>query len=245
MQSKIRKATRYPTVVLLVVLLTIVVMMGFVVPQIVGFIINMKMELPFYTSALIDTSSFFQHYWWAILGAPVIVFIFVKTMSKVSDDFRYKVHELMLRLPIMGPLIRKITIARYSQTFGALFAAGIDIINALKSARQTVNNMVLLEALERVERFIQSGQPVSEAFNSSGEFPSMVVRMLKIGEESGNLTVVLEQISEFYSKDVDEAVEGMIAMIEPGLTALLGGMILWIAAGVFGPIYSSFENIDF
>ena len=103
----------------------------------------------------------------------------------------------------------------------------------------------MIEAMERVESYIQEGQAVSQAFNSTGEFPSMVIRMLKIGEESGGLTAVLEQVSEFYTKDVDEAVDGMIAMIEPGLTALLGGMILWIAAGVFGPIYSSFQNIQF
>lgn len=244
-QSKIRKATRYPMIVMAVVFVTIVVMMGYVVPQIVGFIVNMDMELPWYTTALIKTSEFFQSYWWAVLSGPVILFIIVRMICKASDDFAYRVDSMFLRMPVMGPLIRKITIARYSQTFGALFAAGIDILNALKSSRETVKNRVMLEALGRVEKFVQAGMPVSEAFNASGEFPSMVVRMIRIGEESGNLTVVLEQVSEFYTKDVDEAVEGMIAAIEPTLTALLGGIILWIAAGVFGPIYSSFENIDF
>ena len=244
-QSKIRKATRYPMIVMAVVFVTIVVMMGYVVPQIVGFIINMDMELPWYTSALISTSEFFQSYWWAVIATPIIFIVVTKTLSKASDDFAYRVDSMFLRMPVMGPLIRKITIARYSQTFGALFAAGIDILNALRSARETVKNRVMLEALERVEKFVQAGMPVSEAFNASGEFPSMVVRMIRIGEESGNLTVVLEQVSEFYTKDVDEAVEAMIAAIEPTLTALLGGIILWIAAGVFGPIYSSFENIDF
>ena len=245
MQSKIKKATRYPMVVMVVVFVTVVVMMGFVVPQIVGFIKNLKQELPFYTTALIDTSEFFQHYWWVIIGLPILGGIFIKVMRGVSHTFKYQTDFLLLNSPIFGDLIRKITIARYSQTFGALFAAGIDIVNALRAARQTVNNLVMIEAMERVESYIQEGQAVSQAFNSTGEFPSMVIRMLKIGEESGGLTAVLEQVSEFYTKDVDEAVDGMIAMIEPGLTALLGGMILWIAAGVFGPIYSSFQNIQF
>ncbi len=245
MQSKIRKATRYPMIVCLVVFVTIVVMMGYVVPQIVGFIRNLDQELPFYTTALIATSDFFAGYWWAVLGVPVILFIVLRVMAKVSDNFAYRVDSIFLNMPIFGNIIRKISIARYAQTFGALFASGIDVVNALKSARQTVTNRVLLEALELVERYVSSGSPLSEAFNYSGEFPSMVVRMLKIGEESGNLTVVLEQVSDFYTKDVDEAVDGLIAMIEPALTGLLGGMILWIAAGVFGPIYGSFENIDF
>jgi type IV pilus assembly protein PilC len=245
MQAKIRKATRYPMIVMGVVFLTVIVMMGYVVPQIVGFIRNLGQELPFYTTALIVTSDFFRAWWWAVLATPVTIFIALKVLKKVSDDFAYRVDAVYLKMPVLGNIIRKISIARYAQTFGALFASGIDVVNALKSARQTVSNKVLVEALEMVERYVSSGSPLSEAFNYSGEFPSMVCRMLKIGEESGNLTVVLEQVSDFYTKDVEEAVDGLIAMIEPALTGLLGGMILWIAAGVFGPIYGSFENIDF
>lgn len=245
MQTKIRKATRYPMIVMVVVLGTVVIMMGHVVPQIVGFIANLDQELPFYTVALIKTSEFFQAYWWAIIGVPIFLFIFVKVMSKLSDGFAYNVDKLLLVSPLSGDIIRKIAIARYAQTFGALFASGIDVISALRSARETVSNKVILEALEEVEQAVKTGSPISEAFNNSGEFPSLVVRMLKIGEESGNLTHVLDQVAEFYTKDVDEAIDGLIAMIEPGLTGILGIMILWIAAGVFGPIYSSFENIDF
>lgn len=245
MQSKIRKATQYPMIVIVVVILTIVVMMGVVVPQIVGFIKNLDQELPFYTVWLINTSEFFKAYWWAVLAVPAGLFAFIKIFRQLSDEFAYQVDALTLKLPIVGPIIRKISVARYCQTFGALFASGIDVLGALKSARQTVTNVALLQAVEMVEKYVQSGSPISEAFNNSGEFPSLVVRMLKIGEESGNLAPILEQVSDFYTKDVDEAVQGMIAMIEPGLTGLLGGMILWIAAGVFGPIYSSFENINF
>lgn len=245
MQSKIRKATRYPMIVTVVVTVTIVVMLGHVVPQIVGFIKNLDLELPFYTVALMATSDFVKAWWWAILAAPVVIVVTVFLLRRSSDDVAYRIDAMILDLPIAGPLIRKVAIARYAQTFGALFASGIDIINALKSARQTVSNRAMLEALEAVEKYVQSGSPLSEAFNASGEFPSMVVRMLRIGEESGNLTSVLEQVSDFYTKDVDEAVQALITMIEPMLTAILGGMILWIAVAVFGPIYSSFEDIDF
>lgn len=145
----------------------------------------------------------------------------------------------------MGDLVRKINIARFSQTFGALFSGGIDVIKALESSSNTVSNRVLKEGLENVSTYVKSGDALSEGLNKSGEFPSMVVRMVKVGEESGNLTVVLDQVAEFYTSDVDEEVQKVITMIEPSLTALLGGMILWIAVGVFGPIYASFENIDF
>ncbi len=244
LQSKVRKATRYPMILLAVVVLVVVVMLGFVVPQIVGFVRNLDMEIPFYTSALIAVSDFLQQYWWAVLFSPIMLFVLYKILSNTSEEFSYRMDVLFLNMPVAGPLIRKISISRYSQTFGALFASGIDILGCLKSARQTVSNRALLEALNIVEERVKTGSPLSEAFNGSGEFPSMVIRMIKIGEESGNLSPVLEQVSDFYTKDVDEAVEGMVTMIEPALTGIMGGLILWIAVAVFGPIYSSFENID-
>ena len=152
---------------------------------------------------------------------------------------------MLIEAPVMGPLIRKINIARFCQTFAALYAAGLPILEAINSAQNTVTNRALLEALDSIQGLIKSGSPLSEAFNRSGEFPSMVIRMLKVGEDSGNLTVVLEQVSEFYTSDVDEEVQKLIAMIEPSLTMVLGGMILWIAVGVFGPIYNSFEDMQF
>lgn len=245
MQRKIRKATRYPMIVMAVVVLAIVVMMGYVVPQIVAFVKTLNQELPFYTIALIATSEFFQKYWWVVLGIPIILFVLCRILMKASAGFAYAVDAAILRVPVVGGVIKKIAIARYAQTFGALFSSGIDVINALKAARKTAGNRVLNRSLENVEEAVQSGATLSQAFARSGDFPSMVTRMLKIGEESGNLGAVLDQISEFYTKDVDESIETMIAMIEPGLTAVMGLMILWIAAGVFGPIYSSFEHIEF
>lgn len=244
MQAKVRKATRYPMILICVVILTIVVMMGFVVPQIVGFIKNLDQELPIYTTALMATSDFFKVYWWAVLSAPVALAFLWFFLRRMSDDIAYKQDVFMLSMPLFGPLIRKINIARFAQTFGALFASGIDVLQGLDHASKTVNNRAILDALDGVKEQVKAGSPLSEAFNTSGEFPSMVVRMLKVGEESGNLTVVLDQVAEFYTADVDESVEGLIAMIEPSLTALLGGMILWIAVAVFGPIYGSFENLD-
>lgn len=244
MQTKIKKATRYPTILLVVVILTITIMMGVVVPQIVGFIKNLGQDLPFYTTALVATSEFFQTYWWVVLGTPFVLYFVYKLVRKNSEGFAYHMDSLFLRLPIAGPIIRKVSIARYAQTFGSLFSSGIDVINCLKAAQKTVSNLALVEALETVQARVQVGAPLSQAFNSSGEFPTLVIRMIKIGEESGNLTPVLMQVSEFYTKDVDEAVQGLITMIEPMLTALLGVIILWIAVGVFGPIYGSFANIQ-
>jgi type IV pilus assembly protein PilC len=255
--SKIRKATRYPVIVTVVVLGTIVFMMSVVVPQIVGFLKFLNLELPWYSTALIATSNFFVEPQFTILGIPVygslivmfvplMIFAVIHTMRKSSDNIAYKLDSLYVKAPVIGPLIRKISIARYAQTFGALFASGIDVISALKSARGTVSNLVMIDAMEAVEAQVQAGAPLSEAFNASGEFPSMVVRMVKVGEESGNLTPVLDQVSDFYTQDVNEAIEGLIELIQPTLTAILGLMIAWIAAGSLGPIYMNLGNfMDF
>ncbi len=245
MQTRVRKATRYPMILMIVVILTIVVMMKAVVPQIVGFLQNLEQELPFATTSLMATSDFFQDYWLVVLLAPIVFVVILLTLRKTSTRFAYQFDAFLLKLPVMGTVIRKISIARFAQTFSALFKGGIDIIKALQAATHTVNNRVLKEGLHDVETFVKQGDQISVALNKSGQFPSMVVRMVRVGEESGNLSEVLDQVAEFYTNDVDEEVQKVITMIEPSLTAVLGVMILWIAVGVFGPIYSSFESIDF
>lgn len=242
MQRKVKKATRYPMVLLFVIVVTISVMMGFVVPQVVGFIENSDQELPVYTKALMATSEFFQVYWWAVLVTPVLFAGLIILLRKMSYDIAYRLDYIVLQLPILGGVSRKINIARFAQTFGSLFSSGIDVLSSMEASRQTVTNLVIRESLEHVQQNVKAGRALSDAFQ--GEFPSMVVRMIKVGEESGNLTEVLEQVSEFYAKDVDEAVEGMVSMIEPLLTMILGVMILWIAVAVFGPIYESFEGLN-
>jgi type IV pilus assembly protein PilC len=245
MQARVRKATRYPMILCVVVIGAVTIMMGHVVPQIVEFIRNMEFELPFATTSLIATSDFFQAYWHFVLATPIVIVMAILALRKSSEGIAYRIDRMLIEAPVMGPLIRKINIARFCQTFGALYAAGLPILAAIDSAQSTVTNRALLEALDSIQSLIKSGSPLSEAFNGSGEFPSMVVRMLKVGEDSGNLTTVLEQVSDFYTSDVDEEVQKLIAMIEPSLTMVLGCMILWIAVGVFGPIYNSFEDMQF
>lgn len=245
MGRKVKKATRYPKILIVVVVGVIWLMMGHVVPQVVGFLDNMQMELPGVTVALIATSEFFGAYFGYIVLAMIAVYMFIKIGRAVSEPFRYYTDYIALRTPVMGPLIRKIALSRFCSTFGVLFASGLEILKALDAARQTAGNVVLKEALENVRTQVQEGNPLSSAIHNSGEFPSLVVRMIKIGEESGNLTGVLKQVTEFYDQDVNEAVDAMIQMIEPALTVILGGIMLWIAAGVFGPIYSSFEKMEF
>ncbi len=246
MKRRVSAATRYPMFIMVVVLVAIVVMMAVVVPQITQFFEFLSDDdLPFLTIALVITSDFFRAWWWAIgLGLSAIAALFVIGRF-ISSAFTYKTDFLLLRLPIFGILIRKINISRFMQTISALYSAGIPFLDAIETAGEIVSNQVLRKATNDIWDGIKEGKEFSEVLLATGEFPEMVPLMVKTAEETGRMAEILKQISEFYNNDVDEEIEKMTAMIEPGLTVILGGMILWIAVGVFGPIYALFETIDF
>lgn len=243
MDTKVKKATRYPKILVGVVTIVIYVMMSYVVPEVTAFLKEIGQELPAITTALMSTSDFVVNYFLYIVGVIIILLVINRILRGVSEDYKYRTDYIALHSPVAGPVIRKISLSRFCSTFGVLFSSGLEILKCLESAQQTATNLVIQEALSNVRRQVQEGSPLSTAINASGEFPSMVVRMVKIGEESGNLTHVLNQVSEFYDRDVNEAVDAMIQMIEPALTVILGGMMLWIAAAVFGPIYDSFGKM--
>lgn len=242
-QRSIKKATRYPIIVTGFVFASMIVMMKFVVPQIIGFIQSMDKELPVLTVALINTSNFIVNYFWPIVIAPIAFIIFMKILLKRSKNVAYAFDLMLLNAPMFGPILRKINIARFAQTFGVLFTAGIDILRCLASARATATNLAIQDSLEGVETQVREGEPLSKGLDMSGEFPSLVVRMVRVGEESGKLREVLDQVAEFYNNDVNESIQGMISMIEPLLTLVMGGMIIWIAAAIFGPIYSNLADM--
>ena len=243
MRSKIKKATRYPKILMTVVTGVIYMMMSYVVPQVTGFLKDIGKALPPVTTALIATSDFFSNYFLYMVAVAGIIYTLMRVGRAASEGFLYYTDYIALHIPVMGSLIRKIALSQFCQTFGILFSSGLEILKCLDAAKLTAGNVVLVDALTSVRQRVQEGFALSAAMNSTGQFPSLVVRMVKVGEESGNLTGVLEQVTEFYDKDVNEAIDAMIEMIEPALTIILGAMITWIAAAVFGPIYDSFGDM--
>ena len=237
--SKIKKATRYPMILGFAVVFATMFMMIFVVPQVVGMLEAIGQELPLPTIALIAVSEAFQNYWYLILSLPFGAYILFKMARRTSKGFRFKSDYLALRLPVAGDLIKKISFARFSHIFAVTFKSGIPVLGCLDSGKRLIRNMVLVPAVDVVKDQVQGGEPLSEAMSMTGEFPTMVVHMVKVGENSGNLETVLWNVAEFYDRDVDEAVDSMIGMIEPALIAVMGGMIAWIALGVFGPLYAN------
>lgn len=243
MRRRVVKALTYPLFTLVIFLIVLTVLMMFTVPQIVGFLKYMDQELPWVTLSLIATSDFLQEHGIWVFIVPAVFIGSIVAANKMSPAFRYRFHNFCLRVPVIGNVIKKIDLARFSRTFAALFKSGLEILKCMDTSTDVVKNLVINDALRRARQQISEGLSISGALSNTGEFPSLVVRMVKIGEDSGNLTRVFDQVAEFYDDDVDEAVQKMIGMISPTLTIVLGAVILWIAAGVFGPIYGVLGNL--
>lgn len=243
MSARVRKATRYPAVVACVVVGVTVFMMAGVVPQVVEFLTANDQELPIWTVALIATSNVLQVWWPLLLALPIATCGLIRLLVRRSYRFAYRWDALLLGLPVLGRVIRKLALARFAQIFAVLFQSGIDILSCIDAGRRVSDNRVLGEALGLVRQQVQAGSPLSTAMAASGEFPTRVTRMVKIGEQTGRLNETLSQVAEFYDRDVDEAIDTMIAMIEPALTAVLGLVMAWIALAVFGPIYDNLDQL--
>jgi len=242
-RQRIVKAIRYPVVVLFVITGMLGFMMGVVVPGIVEFLESNNTSLPPLTVALIATSNFVQAYWWLIILTPIVLFVGIASIRASSDKMRYAFSCLGLRMPRIGPLVSKISISRFAHFFAVMFQSGVPILQCLETAQRVVGNRCLEESLKIVRQQVQNGEPLSMALRNSGQFPSLVTRMVKIGEDSGNLGGVLDNVTDFYDKDVDEAIDAMIGMIEPAMTAISGIIMAWIVIGVMGPIYDSLGNL--
>lgn len=245
LKRKVKKAVSYPCVLMVVLSGVISILMLFVVPQLIDFIISQGFEIPIHTRALIAFSDFFGEYWYMVLATPIVLGIVIFTLYKASYGFAYKFDNLMLNMPIIGNVVRKINMARFTHFFAVMFNSGIDILDSLVAGNKVVGNRVLQEAVTLVHRSVSEGNKLTDSIRISSQFPNLVVRMFKIGEDSGNLNEALKNINYFYKREVDDAVDGMVAMIQPLLTIVMGCMIFWVIAAVFGPLYSSFSEMDF
>ncbi|MBF0168179.1 MAG: type II secretion system F family protein [Alphaproteobacteria bacterium] len=241
--TKIKKAVRYPSVMLVVIMGLFFFMMTMVVPEVIGFLKGTGQPLPMVTLALVATSDFVIEFWYVILIVPVVLVIAARMLMQFSEEFRYRVHYMMLRMPKLGDMIRKISLARFSHFFAVMFQSGVPILQCIETATKVVNNLCLSKSLENVLRTVQQGNAFSTALKATGEFPSLVIRMVKIGEDSGNLSETLENVTSFYDNDVNDAVDGLIAMMEPMLTMIVGILMAWIIMAIFGPMYDSFSKM--
>jgi type IV pilus assembly protein PilC len=211
--------------------------MIYLVPQLVGFIKGMGMEIPFQTRLLLATSAIFVSYWYVILALPPLLFGAFKAALIFRPGLQFHVDKLKLHIWPTGPILRKIILARFANTFAMMYGSGITILDCLANSRDLVNNQVISKSLEQVIREIEAGKNLTQSFAHTGIFPALVVRMLKVGESTGQLDSALLNVSYFYDRDVKDSIKKVQAMIEPTMTIVLGMLLGWVMLSVLGPIY--------
>ncbi len=243
LMSQTKKLLAYPAFVAIVVLGAVAFLMSYLVPQMTSFLRNMGQELPLNTKVLIAISNAFVNYWWILIGVPVLAFISLAAIIKTNPMARYRFDMIKLNLPITGPILHKIIMARFARYFALMYQTGIPILDAIKICEKIVGNRVVADALSRVHAQISAGDSMSESFRNAGLFPPLVVRMILVGESSGKLDKSLLNISYFYDRDVNDSMQKMLKMIEPALTVLLGAILGFIMYSVLGPVYDSFSKL--
>lgn len=240
-KRKTIKAIRYPIFTLVIMLIVTAIMLKVVVPKVTGFILDQGIEIPSYTKALIATSDFFQKYFFSGLLYGVGIFIVIKILAR-NRIIKYQIDFLKLKLPVMGAIIQKIDLSKFTKFFGVTFTSGVPVLDCLAISGNVVQNTVLRTEIEKIKQEVSDGRSVSSAISASPYFPNMVLRMLKVGEESGNMGDAMKNIEYFYTAEIDDSIEKIIGTLQPMIMFIMGGLMAWVIAGVFGPIYGNFDN---
>ena len=241
--AQTKKLLMYPAFVTVTITGVVVFLMVYLVPQLVSFIRNMGQEIPFQTRLLIWLSEAFVNYWWIILPAPVVAVMALAAAARANEQVRFKLHQALLSIPALGPVIKKIILARLTDSFGLMYRTGIPVIESLGYCEKITSNLPVRAALVRARERIVNGASISDAFAMENLFPSLVVRMLRVGEATGALDDALANVSYFFTRDIDESIGRVQALIEPVLTVVLGLILGWIMLAVLGPIYDTISKI--
>ncbi|NOU00068.1 MAG: type II secretion system F family protein [Gallionella sp.] len=237
MASHTKTILLYPAFVGLIVLGITFFLMIYLVPQLVGFIKGMGQEIPMQTRILLATSDFFVNYWYVIIAVPIAVPLLTKLTISTSPAMQLKLDNFKLNVWLIGPILRKIILARFANTFAIMYGSGINILNCIDISREVVNNRAVAQSLSEVAQEIESGQNLTQSFQSTNMFPPLVIRMLKVGEATGSLDKALLNVSYFYDRDVKDSIKKVQVMIEPAMTIILGTLLGWVMLSVLSPIY--------
>ena len=237
LKNKIKSALIYPVAVLVVAFIVLAVIMIFVIPAFKDVLTSFGADLPAPTLFVIAMSEVFVKYWYLIFGVLGGGAYFFMQSWKRSLKMQKVMDRLLLRLPIFGDLVYKSCIARWTRTLSTMFAAGVPLVEALDSVGGASGNAVFLEATEQIQKDVSTGAALTTSMQTTGVFPTMVIQMCLIGEESGSLDHMLGKAAEFYEDEVDEAVKGLSSLMEPVIIVILGVLIGGIVVSMYLPIF--------
>ncbi len=237
--TQTRRILLYPAFVSVVIFGVIFFLMVYMVPQLSQFMKTTQQDIPLYTRVLMSVSDAFVHYWYLIIAMPLILLAVAWQAVRSNPAMRYRFDGWLLALPGVGPTIKKIILARFSTYFSLMYAAGVSVLDCIRITEKTSGNRVMEQALVQVGRHITEGRGITDAFQRSGIFPPLVLRMLRVGETTGELDKAMQNVSYFYNRDVRESIARLQTLIQPVLTLILGILLFWVIVSVLGPIYDS------
>jgi len=236
-KNKIKSALTYPIAVMVVAFVVVAVIMIFVVPAFKDVFSSFGADLPAPTLMVIAMSEFFVSYWWLIFGVlGGGIYFFLQTWKR-SEKMQKRMDRLLLKIPVFGDLLYKSAVARWTRTLSTMFAAGVPLVEALDSVGGASGNAVFAEATEKIQRDVSTGAALTTSMQTTGIFPTMVLQMASIGEESGSLDHMLAKAAEFYEDEVDEAVKALSSLMEPFIIVILGTIIGGIVVSMYLPIF--------
>jgi type IV pilus assembly protein PilC len=237
LKKKIKKALFYPAAVLAVAVIVTVILLIFVIPQFENLFKGFGADLPAFTQMVINLSKAVQSkgiYMGTVVAAAFYAFFYFK---KRSRPMRRSLDRMLLKAPVIGPIMVKAAIARYARTLSTMFAAGVPLVEALTSVAGATGNIVYEEATLRIRDEVSTGQRLQRSMENTGLFPNMVIQMIAVGEESGSLDAMAAKVADFYEADVDAAVDAMSSLLEPMIMAILGVLVGGLVIAMYLPIF--------
>ena len=242
LRAAVKSALIYPVSVVSLAFLIVGALLKWVVPIFANLFIGLGVTLPLPTRVVMGLSTFVGHFWWFFIVGIVGVFFGIKQIRK-DPRGRYYLDFTLLKMPVIGMLLRKIAVARFTRTLGTLITSGVPILEGLSITAKTSGNAVLEEALMKVRKAIEEGRTIVDPLRESGVFPNMVVQMIGVGEATGAMDAMLQKIADFYEDEVDVATKDMLAMLEPIIIGLLGVMIGGIVISLYMPLFSMIAKL--
>jgi type IV pilus assembly protein PilC len=243
LKSAVTSALIYPVSVITIACLIVGLLLKFVVPIFANMFSSMGVDLPLPTAIVIGLSRFVGRFWWVVFAVLIVTVVAIKQIRK-DPKGRYMQDNLLLHLPVLGVVLRKIAVARFTRTLGTLITSGVPILEGLSITARTSGNAVLEEALMKVRKAVEEGRTIVDPLKESGVFPNMVTQMIGVGEATGAMDAMLQKIADFYEDEVDAATKNLLTLLEPIMIGFLGVVVGGIVISLYMPLFSMISKLS-
>jgi type IV pilus assembly protein PilC len=243
LKSAVKSALIYPCSVVGIATLVVGALLRFVVPIFANMFASMNVDLPLPTRIVIGMSNLIKNWWWVLAALLVIIFLGIRQIRK-DPRGRYATDKFLLNLPVLGEVLRKIAVARFTRTLGTLITSGVPILEGLAITARTSGNAVLEDALLKVRKAVEEGRTIVDPLKESGVFPNMVTQMIGVGEATGAMDAMLQKIADFYEDEVDAATKNLLTLMEPLIIGVLGVVVGGIVISLYLPLFSMISKLS-